>query len=216
MPITLRGWFMMNSKRHMIMDNRIIKIMPLLLCILSVIYACCNKENENSVNDIYSTVLWKSSDPDMAPPTIMKKKATWLDYSPFIDSTMVYHKLTEDEFNEVRTITKTAFLELINDSTVTDSIKPYDFNMYYEQYIGYKLNGVLYTYGNFYTHISAIYGHLWGQRIDPEEIIVNRKDIKTRIDNRKGGKNYAHILINMNTKKVVELQINEGLPSNVE
>ena len=106
--------------------------------------------------------------------------------------------LSEDEFNMARYLVKKHFTS-IDTSVGTDSIddrkKPFPYNYYFKQYIGYKeKDGKKLVYVNMFTSEQTPNG--WARELKDKWLMVYD-----------GGKSFGHMIVDIEKKEVISLYI---------
>ena len=107
--------------------------------------------------------------------------------------------LSENEFNMARDLVKNHFAGVdtsISDDSIDDSNKPFPFNYYFKQYIGYK---------NHYWKKKLVYVNMFTGWHTPNGWVRELKNIWVRVYD--GGKWDGHMIVDIENKEVVELAI---------
>lgn len=124
---------------------------------------------------------------DLSTP-MLKRAYLNSDYSPFV--------LSEEDFNSARKLVRDYFQYITVDEE-THSGKPYPYNHYFKQYIGYYDPDTGKDMIEVNLFIDEQTPHGWAGELKNKWLVV-----------RDGGKAYGHILIDMKQKRVVTLSLN--------
>lgn len=106
--------------------------------------------------------------------------------------------LSEDEFNMARDLVKNHFASIdtsVGNDSIDDRKKPFPYNYYFKQYIGYKeKDGKKLVYVNMFTSWQTSNG--WARELKDKWLMVYD-----------GGKNFGHMIVDIEKKEVKSLYI---------
>ena len=106
--------------------------------------------------------------------------------------------LSEDEFNIARNLVKKHFASIdtsVGTDSIDDSKKPFPYNYYFKQYIGYKeKDGKKLVYVNMFTSWQTSNG--WARELKDKWLMVYD-----------GGKWFGHMIVDIEKKEVISLYI---------